>query len=77
MVMHVLAAICHMVPAYIKWPSICHKHICAGIFARWTGIDNLIGAIDGCQMSPKQWCLTKNENVNSFKNWRQNLTNSR
>ena len=26
------------------------------------------------QRAPKQWCLTKNESVNSFENWRQNLT---
>ena len=24
--------------------------------------------------APKQWCLTKNESVNSFENWKQNLT---
>ena len=23
--------------------------------------------------APKQWCLTKNETINSFENWRQNL----
>lgn len=23
--------------------------------------------------APKQWCLTKNETVNSFENWKQNL----
>lgn len=23
--------------------------------------------------APKQWCLSKTENVNSFENWRQNL----
>ena len=26
------------------------------------------------QRAPKQWCLTKNESVNSFENWKQNLT---
>ena len=26
------------------------------------------------QGAPKQWCLTKNESVNSFENWKQNLT---
>ena len=26
------------------------------------------------QRAPKQWCLTRNESVNSFENWRQNLT---
>ena len=25
------------------------------------------------QRAPKQWCLTKNEMINSFENWRQNL----
>ena len=24
--------------------------------------------------APKQWCLTKNETVNTFENWKQNLT---
>ena len=23
--------------------------------------------------APKQWCLTKNETVNSYKSWRQNI----
>ena len=35
-IIQVLTAICHMAPAYIKWPSRCDKHICAGVFARWT-----------------------------------------
>ena len=46
----VLTAICHMTPAYVNWPSLCDKHMCAGVFARWTGIDNVIGAIDGCHI---------------------------
>ena len=53
-VIQVLATICHMAPAYIKWPSICHKQICAGVFARWTGIDNVTGAINGCHIRLQQ-----------------------
>ena len=51
-VIQVLTALCHMVPVYIKGPSLCDKHICAGVFARWTGIDNVTGtiAIDGCHI---------------------------
>ena len=46
-VIHVFRAMCHMAPSYIKWPSICEKQISAGVFARSTGIANIIGAIDG------------------------------
>ena len=51
-VIQILTAICHTAPAYIKWPSLCDKHICAGVFARWTGIENVTGAIaiDGCHI---------------------------
>ena len=35
-VIQVLTAICNMAPADIKLPSLCDKHICAGVFARWT-----------------------------------------
>ena len=37
-VIQVLTATCHMVPVYIKGPSLCDKHICAGVFARWTAV---------------------------------------
>ena len=37
-VIEVLTATCHMVPVYIKGPSLCDKHICAGVFARWTAV---------------------------------------
>ena len=60
-VIQILTAICHTAPAYIKWPSLCDKHICAGVFARWTGIENVTGAIaiDGCHI---RWQRTKKHN---------------
>ena len=45
-----LSAICQIAPAFIKWPSECDKRNSARVFARWTGIDNVTGAIDGCHI---------------------------
>ena len=29
--------------------------------------------MEATHRAPKQWCLTKNENITSFENWKQNL----
>ena len=45
-----LKQVCNIAEDYISWPNQREKESSAAVFKRITGIDNVIGAIDGCHI---------------------------
>ena len=49
-ILEILDKVCGLAKDYIKWPGACDKQTSSGVFRRLTGLDQVIGAIDGCHI---------------------------